>query len=188
VLNPEFWERPPQGIVPLTSRRPKEFKEIADLWLNAALATTCSGGTADTSGLRSQLLHSVLQIAAVSDDGQAPSVTDRSRSLMIGRKARAFVEDRADSDEPPTVVDICEALGVSERTLQYAFREYAGMSPVSYLRICRLNRVRAALTASDPKETTITKVAMRFGFLHLGRFSGDYKRLFGETPSETLAS
>lgn len=62
------------------------------------------------------------------------------------------------------------------------------MSPVAYLRICRLNRVRTTLAASDPQETTITNVAMRFGFLHLGRFAGDYKRMFGETPSETLAS
>jgi len=188
VLNPEFWERPPQGIVPLTTQRQKEFKDIADLWLNAALATTCSGGTTDTSGLRSHLLHSVLQVAAVSDDGPAPSINDRSRAFKIGRMARAFVEDCAESDELPTIVDICEALGVSERTLQYAFREYVGMSPIAYLRICRLNRVRAELAASDPKETTITQVAMRFGFLHLGRFAGDYKRMFGETPSQTLAS
>ena len=188
VLNPAFWERPPPGVVPLATRRRNEFKEIADLWLNTALATTCSGGTVDTSTLRSHLLHSVLQIVAVSEDDPAPSFKERARALQIGRTARAFVDDRLETEELPTMVEICEALGVSERTLQYAFREYVGLSPVAYLRICRLNRVRAALAASDPQETTITQVAMRFGFLHLGRFAGDYKRMFGETPSETLAS
>ena len=51
-----------------------------------------------------------------------------------------------------------------------------------------MNRVRAELASADPASTTITQVAMRFGFLHLGRFAGDYRRLFGVAPSETLAS
>lgn len=77
---------------------------------------------------------------------------------------------------------------MSERTLQYAFKVYVDMSPLAYLRGCRLNRARAVLRASDPGAVTVTEVAMRLGFLHLGRFSTDHRKLFGEAPSETLSA
>ncbi len=188
ALNPAFWERPPQGVVPLISRRRSDFQEAVDLWLKTAQDVALRGESLDPAILRNHLLQTVLQIAAVSQDNIAPSFNERVRALQIGREARSFVDDRPDADTLPTVVEICQALRVSERTLQYAFREYVGLSPLAYLRRCRLNRVRAALAAADPHSTTITQVAMRFGFLHLGRFAGDFKRMFGVTPSETLTS
>ncbi|WEJ63778.1 helix-turn-helix domain-containing protein [Thiomicrorhabdus lithotrophica] len=92
------------------------------------------------------------------------------------------------SDIVPTIVDTCKVVGVSERTLQYAFRSYVDMPPVTYLRLCRLHRVRTILKDSDPQATTVTDIAMRYGFLHLGRFALEYRQLFNETPSATLAS
>lgn len=188
ALDPAFWERPPQGGVPLATDRGGEFKNAVDLWLKTAHDAARRGEEMDPTVMRGHLLQTVLHIATTQVDGAAPSFNERSRALQIGRKARAFVDDRLDAVELPTVVDICAALNVSERTLQYAFREYIGLSPVAYLRICRLNRIRAELAATDPQSTTITQEAMRFGFLHLGRFAGDYKRMFGESPSATLAS
>lgn len=188
VLNPAFWERPPQGVVPLPTRGHSAFKAAVDLWLKTAEDASQRGETLDPALLSHHMLQTVLQIAAVAEDGVAPAFNERVQALQIGRRARGFVDDRLDADALPSVVDICTELGVSERTLRYAFREYVGLSPVAYLRACRLNRVRAVLAASDPQETKITQVAMRFGFLHLGRFAGDYKQMFGEMPSETLAS
>ncbi|MDN3719316.1 helix-turn-helix domain-containing protein [Roseibium salinum] len=91
----------------------------------------------------------------------------RLRAFRICREARAFAEDRIETDEPPTMVDICRAVGVSERTLQYAFGAYAGMSPMAYLRLLRLNRVRTMLLRSTHRETTVTAAAMRFGFFSI---------------------
>ncbi|UCG61547.1 MAG: helix-turn-helix domain-containing protein [Candidatus Zixiibacteriota bacterium] len=34
--------------------------------------------------------------------------------------------------------------------------------------------------------TTIADVANHWGFWHMGQFSADYRRLFGELPLETL--
>ena len=90
-------------------------------------------------------------------------------------------------DTVPTIADICHATEVSERTLQYAFRRYVDMTPLIYLRMCRLNQVRTALRHLDPSSTTVTNVALRYGFIHLGRFSADYKKAFAEQPSETLS-
>ena len=188
ALDPAIWESPPLGVVALPTPMHREFKVIVDLWLSAADAHHLPGQPLDSARLQHHLLQAVLQIAAVPEEDNVPSYDERRRALQIGRAARTFVDDRLDEDVLPTIVDICLALGVSERTLQYAFRDYVGMSPLAYLRVCRLNRVRADLASSDPASTTVTQVAMRFGFLHLGRFAGDYRRLFGVAPSETLAS
>uniref|UniRef100_UPI00372D679F helix-turn-helix domain-containing protein n=1 Tax=Alcaligenes faecalis TaxID=511 RepID=UPI00372D679F len=47
-----------------------------------------------------------------------------------------------------------------------------------------LQRVRASL---EQREGSVTEVALRFGFFHLGRFSAQYQQMFGERPATTLA-
>ncbi len=84
------------------------------------------------------------------------------------------------------VTDLCEAAGVSERTLQYAFKELMGMTPMAYLTRLRLHRVRQALRAGTPGTTTVTAEALRWGFWHFGDFSRAYRDCFGELPSDTL--
>jgi AraC family transcriptional regulator, ethanolamine operon transcriptional activator len=84
------------------------------------------------------------------------------------------------------VTDLCEAAGVSERTLQYAFKEVMGMTPVAYLTRLRLHRVRHALRTASQGSTTVTTEALRWGFWHFGDFSRAYKACFGELPSDTL--
>ena len=84
------------------------------------------------------------------------------------------------------VTDLCEAAGVSERTLQYAFKEVMGMTPVAYLTRLRLHRVRHALRTATQASTTVTTEALRWGFWHFGDFSRAYKDCFGELPSDTL--
>ena len=84
------------------------------------------------------------------------------------------------------VTDLCEVAGVSERTLQYAFKEVMGMTPVAYLTRLRLHRVRQALRAATHGSTTVTTAALKWGFWHFGDFSRAYKTCFGELPSETL--
>lgn len=84
------------------------------------------------------------------------------------------------------VTDICEATGVSERTLQYAFKEVMGTTPVAYLTRLRLHQVRKSLRAATHGTTTVTAEALRWGFWHFGDFSRAYKECFGELPSDTL--
>jgi AraC family transcriptional regulator, ethanolamine operon transcriptional activator len=104
-----------------------------------------------------------------------------SRVVQIAEDyALAHIADRLH------MTDLCEAAGVSERTLQYAFKEVMGMTPVAYLTRLRLHRVRQALRAATPASTTVTKEALRWGFWHFGDFSRAYKDCFGELPSDTL--
>ena len=87
--------------------------------------------------------------------------------------------------EIPTVPELCAAFHVSRRTLQYAFEEVAGSSPVAYLRSLRLNAARREIITGTA--LTVQHAAACQGFWSLSQFSGDYRRLFGERPSETLA-
>jgi len=84
------------------------------------------------------------------------------------------------------VEELCVALGVSERTLEYAFARILRMSPVAFLRRLRLHRVRQALQAAPRGSTTVSIEALNAGFSHFGEFSRAYRDCFGELPSETL--
>ncbi|PIT71344.1 helix-turn-helix domain-containing protein [Limnohabitans sp. B9-3] len=88
-------------------------------------------------------------------------------------------------DEALSMLDICKRVGVSSRKLNYCFQEILGMSPMKYQRITRLNRTQQALKQAHDGQS-VFDIASRWGFWHMGQFSQDYKRLFGELPSTTL--
>jgi AraC-like DNA-binding protein len=92
----------------------------------------------------------------------------------------------AEIDEPLQISAVCRALAVSQRTLRKAFRATYGLPPCRRLRLLRLSEARRVLLAADCRRVTVTQIATGFGFLELGRFSVEYRKLFGETPSQTL--
>jgi len=102
----------------------------------------------------------------------------------VVRRAREIVE--ADSQGVLTVSELAAGIDVSVRTLQASFRSELKTTPLAYLRRARLQRAREALRCANGS-TSVTEVALRLGFLHLGRFSIHYKAAFGESPSTTLA-
>jgi AraC-like DNA-binding protein len=85
---------------------------------------------------------------------------------------------------PLTLAEIARASGIPGRTLLKHFREHMGTSPMRYMRTARLARVREALLRCDRPES-VTEIAMAWGFNHLGRFAVEYRRHFGERPSDT---
>ena len=121
-------------------------------------------------------------LAACTHWGLVPE-GDRSLRQEVMRGAAAYAESRC---ERITVPHLAEAVGVSQRTLEYAFREGLGITPLQYMRRCRLNGALRDLRAATPGSQTVTGVAMKWGFRDLGRFAGTYRRLFGVYPSETL--
>jgi AraC-like DNA-binding protein len=94
---------------------------------------------------------------------------------------------RAHSDEPLSVLDLANALGVSLRSLQLAFAEvHGGLTPRAVLYRIRLEKARARLLAAG-EDSQVTTIAHNSGFSHLSRFAQAYARTYGERPSETLA-
>jgi transcriptional regulator GlxA family with amidase domain len=80
---------------------------------------------------------------------------------------------------------VAAALDVSVRSLQQGFRQWRSTTPRSHLRRLRLDHVRAELQRTDVP-VSVTEVALRHGFSHLGRFSAYYRAAFGELPGATL--
>jgi transcriptional regulator GlxA family with amidase domain len=92
----------------------------------------------------------------------------------------------ADLDEPLHISGLCRALAVSERRLRKAFHNRYDLPPCRHLRMLRLSQARSALLSADRRCATVTKIATSFGFVELGRFSVEYRKTFGESPSQTL--
>ena len=99
----------------------------------------------------------------------------------IVRSAEDFM--RSHLADPVSTLDLCREANTSGRTLRLAFREHYGLGPMTYFRYLRLNAVRDQLRNSST--VPIAEIARRLGFHHLGNFAADYRRLFGERPSET---
>ena len=105
-----------------------------------------------------------------------------ARDLAI-RRALPFIE--AHQDGLITLADLCRATRLSRRTLHYAYKEHFGVTPKAYLTALRLDGVRRDLVPRDTP-VGVADVADRWGFWHMGQFAADYRRQFGELPSETL--
>ena len=129
------------------------------------------------------LLSEILQAFAAGREEWKP--TGRLRAIAL-KRATAFIEDSG--GQSLTVRELCEVSGASWRTLDYAFKERYGVSPKTYLQTRQLNSVRRDLRASGPGEDTVRDVAARWGFWHMSQFASDYRKLFGELPSQTLGS
>ena len=83
--------------------------------------------------------------------------------------------------------DLCVASECSERTLRKVFRECYETSPMAFLKKLRLQGLRQDLRDAVPRSATVLNLALRWGFWHMGHLGRDYRLLFGERPSETLA-
>ena len=86
------------------------------------------------------------------------------------------------------IPEVCAAVDVPQRTLHLCCRESLGVSPKTYLQLRRMHLARRMLTRSSAFTMTVTETAAHFGFWNFGRFSAQYRHLFGETPSQTLRS
>jgi AraC-like DNA-binding protein len=107
------------------------------------------------------------------------------RAAADVRRAIDYIE--ANLTSPLTLEDIVRAAGVSGRSLFRHFRSATGVSPLAYLRDARFRRVRATLSRAHV-DARIVDVAALWGFDHMGRFAVEYRRRFGEKPSDTRAS
>jgi AraC family ethanolamine operon transcriptional activator len=143
-------------------------------------------GRLSVPGLREQIRDSVLGglAQAIQDSKVPPQFAGRyaiHRSIV--QRAREYV--LAQPDDPITVARLCAVIGVSRRSLQYAFEYVLGIAPAQYLRTARLLGVRRELKSTPRSAASIQDVAARWGFWHLGHFTTRYRQLFGCRPSET---
>jgi AraC family ethanolamine operon transcriptional activator len=110
--------------------------------------------------------------------------TARFRTGALKRALR-LIDDPDRS--PLNVSALCREIGTSLSTLERAFAEEFEVSPKAYMQVKRLTVVRQQIIRSDPEEL-IADIANRWDFWHMGRFAAEYRKQFGQLPSETSRS
>jgi AraC family ethanolamine operon transcriptional activator len=158
-----------KGLVDTAARQPALFNDRKD----------------ERAAAQVEMVETLLATLGATRDLE-PARTDQvhqSQTLVV-KAAESYALSHA--DDRVYVTDLCRAAAVSERALQYAFKEVMGLTPVAYLIRLRLHRVRQALLAATHGSSTVSAVALDWGFWHFGEFSRAYKDCFGELPSDTL--
>lgn len=156
------------------------FRSVVKTWV--ALGTEgCSENVIAKQELEDELLYSFLLFA------ENPPATTKL-ALSPSDRTLNDVEDYicANLDTTITRDDLAEVVGVSIRSLSRAFHKKYGLGPKAFLLQRRLDASYAQLRGADSDVTTVTEVAMSYGFWHAGRFASAYKKAFGESPSESL--
>ncbi len=130
------------------------------------------------------LAHGIVDILLdliQSNESESEASPSASTQSYIVRRSQ---EISLESDDVPTVLDLCHHIRISRRTLQYSFQNIVGTTPTAYLRSIRLNAVRRFLMTT-PETVRIGDAAAQFGFCHFGRFAAYYYQHFHELPSRT---
>ncbi len=136
---------------------------------------------------QAQLLLGVfIDAVAASDRGPecraVGNWVERQRDAIV-RRAERYLKTQL--DRPFDSRGLSLALGVGERQLERLFRDVYGHGPCHWHQMARLNLARSALLHAGG-EGSVTEIATRCGFAHLGRFSVTYRTVFGECPRDTL--
>lgn len=165
---------------------PAVLQQLGNLVLRV-IAALRSGGVqeADAHALgvfQSQLLN--LLVCLLQKD--APDV-DLASPKKRSEAALAATRLAGELLQPIGVDELAVRVGVSRRSLELGFRDTLNISPQKYLRMLRLNGLHRDLRHAAPGQATVAELATRWGFFELGRTAGQYKNLFGEQPSATLA-
>ncbi|MDX8530818.1 helix-turn-helix domain-containing protein [Mesorhizobium sp. VK25A] len=133
-----------------------------------------------------KILRDRIVAALVSALGELPMRPDhmaRQLQTISMAKIDRFIEEN--QHKPVGLQEMCDKTGLALRTVETIVRSRTDMSPLDYLR--RRRFARAYRSLRYPRDnTTVTHVALDNGFLHLGRFSIQYRELYGESPITTL--
>ncbi|RNL82206.1 helix-turn-helix domain-containing protein [Halostreptopolyspora alba] len=183
----EVWAKlqgDPATVISEASRvsgvKPSELELVARV-LNLARATDKQMQVSERDIRTWQKIFSLLRTSGfIGEESGGPGALSRTV-----REVLELIE--MEPERPWRVADLARHASVATRTLQEAFRRELGISPLEQLRRTRMERVRRDLVAGDPRWTSVTEVAARWGFFHGGRFAQTYRATYREPPSHTLA-
>ncbi len=132
--------------------------------------------------MQMQITEAMLKLLE-EQEAQTPHFT-KSEMIALKIKQELFKH----MDHTMSVETLAKNHNISVKSLQNAFKSLFGLRPNEYMRLLKLNLVHHELTQSNASHTSVLKIAGKWGFKHMGRFSKFYTELFGENPSVTLKS
>jgi len=157
-------------------------RELRHVSRNLAQIKTAANSSEIICDLEFNLVRHLL--LAITDSQPTERLKLTNRKQLVLQRARDYMQ--ANTNKPITVSELAQASGSCVRTLEYVFRDYFDVTPKAYLKSRRLVAVRHELLRSLHSESLINEIANRWGFWHMSQFATDYRRFFGELPSETL--
>lgn len=166
-----------EGIIPVGRSVFHIGRALSHFLRHAPQRFACPAFTAE---MRNQFLAAYL--SRLDPDAPAPK-----KDAEKGRKivSRAIEIAHAGLEKGRGIDSICTELAIPRRTLHRAFVDVTGVPPARFAQNYRLNEARRRLLH---RRESVTEAATQCGFSELGKFAAYYRRLFGEPPSETLAT
>ncbi|WP_063760013.1 AraC family transcriptional regulator [Streptomyces sclerotialus] len=132
------------------------------------------------TGLADSLLTTMLYAAPHQYREELASPATRTCPRPVKRAVDAM---QADPAHPFTLRELARLAGVAPRSLQAGFQQHLETTPMAYLRRLRLERAHRDLACHGPAGS-VTEIAGRWGFTHLGRFAAAYRARYGVLPSQ----
>lgn len=169
----------------LTAEGARRFRNDMDALMKSAILSEQALGPDAPNASMSDAFLGVL-IDAYMNATPEKDLYARSRAPeQIVRKA----EERYYEAEgrPISLADLCVAAGVSQSALYRAFHSVCDLAPLAYFHKRRLTDARRLLLKAPLDRGAVKNAALSVGLTEMGRFSRDYRQLFGETPSATLS-
>lgn len=152
--------------------------------------------------------YAVLTLASA-DTAQQPLIAAGMASLLAGALLECYPSNLAEQDPasdlalPETlkeavsfihrhnaedigINDVADAVHLTPRAVQYLFRRQLDTTPTEYMRRVRLSHAHQELLTATTPASTVTEIALRWGFAHTGRFAVLYRQTYGQSPHTTL--
>ncbi|MBI2739764.1 MAG: helix-turn-helix transcriptional regulator [Rhodospirillales bacterium] len=128
----------------------------------------------------------LLAAQAMAADSAARPSRGRRPSLSSGEQAavrQARERLLSDMRRPPSLAELADAVGLTERRLNAGFRQLYGATVFDVLRDQRLEHARQALKADA---VSLKEVSFRVGYSHVSSFVNAFHARFGAPPRQYL--
>jgi AraC family ethanolamine operon transcriptional activator len=173
---------PTPGIYGLTEVQLHHLRWELQKWQRMAI-------TADPMAASVLAEHTEETLAVAVLNGLSHSIkTEETQHLKSDRAIRLVLDyvNSAPSEEI-TAVELCTLADCSQRWLEQSFKMRFGVTPKAYVKYLRLARLRRDLQQVPHGESqTVIDLASTYGFWHMGQLAADYRKVYGELPSDTL--
>ncbi len=163
-----------EKIMHLSKGFAQTFHQVASTFLNTKISDKKRLGAQI-----SNIIHFILNYLEYSTEPIIPSTYNKKDIAL--KKAVEIINNQ---DNIVSIQQLCAITNISERALQYAFKDKYQVSPWEYIKSIRLNRVKNDLYLLGGKDISIVDIAARHNFWHMGQFAADFKKQFGILPSE----
>ena len=168
-------------LSPISQRASAQW-ERSYAYLAKSLEHAGPGDALILSGLRRHMLWVTLTTFHTGFREALDGVAQQRAAPTTVRRALDFIDENA--HRAITVDEVADAVHLSTRGLQYAFRRALDTTPAEQLRRARLDGAHRELLHG--RASTVGQVARRWGFAHPSRFAAAYRDAYGVAPTQTL--